>query len=68
LRVVILQAIEQSLLDMGVDVCLGFFDDEEIGEGLLDLLIFEFEELKRQVDEVRAAEAQLMDPALIAGF
>ena len=43
LRIVIVQAIKQSLLDMGVNVCLGFFDDEEIGEGLLDLLIFEFE-------------------------
>ena len=30
---------------MGVDVRLGLLDDEEVGKGLLDLLIFEFEQL-----------------------
>ena len=55
LRVVIVQAVEQRFLDMSMDVRLGLLDHEEIGKSLFDLLIFKFEELEGQVNEVCSA-------------
>jgi len=66
LGLVVVQPVEQSLLDVSVDMRLGLFYHEEIGERLLDLLIFELEQLEGEVDKIGAAEAQLVDAALIA--
>ena len=57
LRVVIVQSVEKGLLDMGMDVRLRLLDDKEVGEGLLHLLVFEFQKFQGQVNEVGAAKA-----------
>ncbi|MNE20323.1 hypothetical protein D3C80_1134370 [compost metagenome] len=60
------QAVEQRLLNMGVDVRLWLLDQEKVRERMFGRLIFELEQLERQVDEIGASQAEFVDRALIA--
>ncbi|MNR57762.1 hypothetical protein D3C85_1786010 [compost metagenome] len=51
-----------------MDVRFWFLDQEEVGHGHLFALVLELEQLKRQVDEVGPAQAQLMNRAFIPFF
>ncbi|MNJ56127.1 hypothetical protein D3C77_516570 [compost metagenome] len=68
LCVAVRDAVEQSFLDVGMDVRFWFLDQEEVGHGHLFALVFELEQLERQVDEVGPAQAQLMNRAFIPLF
>ena len=50
-----------------MDMCFWLFDQKEVSERLLGLLIFELEQLERQIDQVGPAEAELVDGPFV-GF
>ena len=57
LRVGIVQSIEQRFLNVCVNMRFGFLNEQEVGERLRNLLVFELKKLEGKVDEVRAAQA-----------
>ena len=65
LGVGIVELVKKSLLDVGMYMGLWLFNQQEVSKRLLGLLIFEFQELERQVDEICSTQAQFMDSTFV---
>ncbi len=58
---------KECLLNVGVNVCFRLLDQKEVRHTVTGKLDFVFKELEREVDEICASKALLLNFASIAG-